>query len=241
MNRSPSHGTLAPRSPGHQSTSRPPPTPSAPPGPAATSPLRPPCRQVWPPPPRPGVARYWSAARRSPRSTASPPTVTSARAGAAAPTCTGRTGPVPTRTGSTTLQPRLGGADQDATALLAPHHLVRCGGLDRVQVHGAERDVAALAPAAAQHRRTRRARRADLVIQREQVGRHVRGDLGPLADRGCRRGVYLGEADVPAFGQLGLRGGELGALAHQGVAFGVDALAPLHQRQHDLFEVTLPL
>ena len=100
--------------------------------------------------------------------------------------------------------------------------------------------MTSLAAAGPQHGRADAAGAPDLVIELQQVGRQIGGDLAALA--GCLRavGVDVGEGRVPLGGQ-GLH------LAAQALAFRGHLVAPadeglpaFHQLEHDLLEVALP-
>src|SRR5690348_571546 len=111
------------------------------------------------------------------------------------------------------LQPRLGGADQDAAALLAAHDLVRRGGLHAGPVAAGQLEAAALAAAVAQHRRADPAAAlADLVVEGDEVGGQVGGEraaAGPaellvLGDAG--EGLVAAALGLGAGGPAGLQG-----------------------------------
>jgi len=75
------------------------------------------------------------------------------------------------------LQPRLGGAHQDAAALLAAHDLVRRGRLHTRPVAAGQLEAAALAAALPQHRGADPAAAlADLVVEPDEVGGQVGGE-----------------------------------------------------------------
>src|SRR3954469_2636577 len=120
------------------------------------------------------------------------------------------------------LQPRLGGADQDAPALLAADDLVGRGVAHAGLVAACEFDAAALAAALTQDRRADAAALlADLVVEGDEGGREVGG-----------QGAGAGAAERLAPGGCG--GGVVGALLGGGPGG-----AALLQRADDLVEGAL--
>src|SRR5437764_10332366 len=108
------------------------------------------------------------------------------------------------------LQTGLGGADQDAPALLAPEHLVFGCFADAVDVCRVELEVAALATALVQRRRAdARGRRTQLVVQRHELGRQTRNRLRTLGAGLLRLGGDLRESGVAALFGFGDRAGQL--------------------------------
>ena len=96
-------------------------------------------------------------------------------------------------------EPGLIGPDQDPAAFLAPQHLVSGGGADRVEVHGVERQMAALALAAAQRRRADAAvLRAQPFVQVDQVSGLLRDDHRAAVGRLAGLLGQLGQRDVAA-------------------------------------------
>src|SRR3954469_7714412 len=89
-------------------------------------------------------------------------------------------------------QAGVGGADQDAPALLTPDDVVGRRLTDAVEVGRVELQMAALTPTPVQRRRADTAgRRSDLLVERDEVVRERARELGALGARLVGLGVDL--------------------------------------------------
>src|SRR6266700_1865996 len=114
--------------------------------------------------------------------------------------------PIPVLSSPRWSQARVSRPDQDPPALLAAQHLVVGRRPDRVQVHGVERQVAALAAALPQRGRAHPAAvlHPELVVQPEQLGGDGADDLDPAVARFGRLLVQLRHGRVPGGGDVRL-------------------------------------